>query len=131
MSVSSGVFSDMTKHEDLHTQERIGLELARIKEEILYRCSQVMFTKFSVGEFPQIKELNIQMGILAKTQNHASIFWKNEILKMETRVAIMERKLSQGNKGGIKSRERRKVRREQTRKYDDEESWNKKKITQN
>ena len=45
---------------------------------------------------------------------------------METRVAIMERKLSQGNKGGIKSRERRKVRREQTRYYEEEESWNKK-----
>ena len=85
-----------------------------------------MFTKFSVGEFPQIKELSMQMGILAKTQNHATIFWKNEILKIETRVAIMERKLSQGNKGGIKSRERRKIRREQTRNSEEEGSWNKK-----
>ena len=68
MNVSSGVFSDMTKHEDLHTQEGIELELARMNEEISYQCSRVMFTKFSVGEFPQIKELSIQMSILAKTQ---------------------------------------------------------------
>ena len=37
----------------------------------------------------------------------------------------MERKLNQGNKGGIKSRERRKIRREQTRNSEEEGSWKK------
>ena len=84
-----------------------------------------MFTKFSAGEFTHIKELSKQLGILVKTKNLASIFWKNELIKIETRVDIMERKLSQGNKGGIKSRERRKIRREQTRNSEEEGSWKK------
>ena len=97
-----------------------------MKEEISHRCARVIFSKFSGDEFPRIKEISIQMSILAKTHNHASTFWSNEILQMETRVAMMERKLRQGNKGGIKSRERRKLGREQTRKYEEEENWTKK-----
>ena len=97
-----------------------------MRDEISHRCSRVIYSKFSGDEFPRIKEISIQMSILAKTHNHASKFWCNEILQIETSIAMMERRLSQGNKGGIKSRERRKVRREQTRKYEEEENWNKK-----
>ena len=39
---------------------------------------------------------------------------------------MMERRLNQGNKGGVKSRERREVRRKQTWKNKGEENWNKK-----
>ena len=97
-----------------------------MRDEISHRCSRVIFSKFSGDEFPRIKEISIQMSILAKTHNHAFKFWCNEILQIETSIAMMERRLSQGNKGGIKSRERRKVRREQTKKYEEEENWNKK-----
>ena len=59
-----------------------------------------------------------------KNKNLASIFWKNELIQIETKVDIMERKLDgKSNKGGMKSRQRRMTKREEKRNSEENESW--------